>query len=513
MTDPTSASSNKDVNDPAMHREHKLARVFSSSMIWSTANNLATNVVTMFVFIFLTYQLEPAVFGIFALGVIIVDYFNFQARTACYDACVQRRYYSPLEMDSAFWGMMAVTIVVIVICGFAGLWLAQANNLPSLAIVMPVLALTLLPVPLQVIPAAIMARDYDFKGSSIRAILGVGAGGIAAIVTVFMGAAEWALVAQRGVQVLATSLFSVIRVRWWPGLSFSLPLAAGFLKDAGRIFAAQAIASSQMRILDLVVAFGFGPAAVGLMRIASRFVEILQGTFIAPISSLWVLLLSETQQDRIDRDLIYRRLSQMSAIVSLPMFAGLALSSEQVVAVTLAPDYAPAASLLVVFCLAGLFAPLTYFRNAAMIAVKRLNLLITYSVLDVIVVVAAALLLMNYSVEAVIASLLIMELMRVVLTVPVLLKEMQTKASALLLSVLPAYTATAVMAAAVFVVDVQAASLGPWIQLLLKVGIGASTYTGYLLIFHRNWSITALNMFRPQARETALATAPAGAAG
>ena len=512
MTEPTSPPPT-DVHDPAARRERKLARVFGSSMIWSTANNLATNVVTMLVFIFLTYQLEPAVFGIFALGVIIVDYFNFQARSACIDACVQRRYYSPLEMDSAFWGMMAVTIVVIVICGFAGLWLAQANDLPSLALVMPVLALTLLPVPLQVPTSAIMGRDYDFKGIAIRTIVSVLAGGIAAIVTVFMGAAEWALVAQRGVQVTATSAFSVLRVRWWPGLRFSLPLATGFLKDAGRIFTAQAIASSQMRVLDLVVAFGFGPAAVGFMRIASRFVEILQGTFIAPISSLWVLLLSEKPQDRIDRDLIYRRLTQMSAIISLPMFAGLALSSEQVIAVTLAPDYAPAAKLLAVFCLVGLFSPLTYFRNAAMIAVKRLNLLITYSVLDVIVVIAAALLLMNYSVEAVIASLLVMELIRVALTVPLLLKEMKTSASALLLSVLPAYTATAVMAAAVFGVSLQAAPYGPWILLALKVFTGAAAYIGYLLIFHRNWSMTAINMLRPQMRETALAPATASAAG
>jgi teichuronic acid exporter len=512
MTEPASPPS-PDVHDPDARREHKLARVFGSQMMWSTANNFATNLVTMFVFIFLTYQLEPAVFGIFALGVIIVDYFNFQARSACIDACVQRRYYSPLEMDSAFWAMMAVTVVVIVICGFAGLWLAQANDLPSLAVVMPVLALTLLPVPLQVPTSAIMGRDYDFKGNAIRTIISVAAGGVAAIAAVFMGAPEWALVAQRGVQVTATSAFSVLRVRWWPGFSFSLPLAAGFLKDAGRIFAAQAIASSQMRVLDLVVAFGFGATAVGLMRIASRFVEMLLGTFVAPISSLWVLLLSEKGKDRIDRDLIYRRLSQMSAIIALPMFAGLALCSEEVIAVTLASDYAPAASLLSIFCLVGLFSPVTYFRNAAMIAVKRLNLLITYSVLDVVVVIIAALLLMRYSVEAVVASLLILEIVRVALTVPLLLKEMKTKASALFLAMLPAYAATAVMAAAVFAIDVQAASFGPWIQLALKISTGGFAYVGYLLIFHRKWSMTAINMLRPQKRETVLAPAAAGAAG
>lgn len=499
---------------PAAHREAHLARVFGSSMIWSAANNFATYGVTMFVFIFLTYRLDPVVFGIFALGVIIVDYFNFQARSACIDACVQRRYYSPLEMDSAFWAMMAVTVIVIAVCAIAGHFLAQVNELPSLSLVMPVLALTLLPVPLQVPANGLLARDYDFKGMSIRAILGVAAGGAAAVIVAFSSAPEWALVAQRGTQVTVASVMTAVRARWWPGFRFSMPLALGFLNDAGRIFAAQAIGSSYMRVLDVVVAFGFGPAAVGFMRIAGRFIDVLQGAFIAPIGSLWVILLSDQKnQTASERDLIYRRLTQMSALISLPMFAGLALTSEEVIAVTLAPDYAPAAPILIVFCLVGLFAPLTYFRNAAMIAVKRLNLLITYSVLDLIILVLAALALVRYSVEAAIASLLITEAVRLALTVPLLLKEMQTKASALLMAVLPAYVATTIMAGGVFLVSTQTDGLTSWPSLGVKIVTGVVCYCGYLLIFHRRWSMTAINMLRPQAREAVLAPAPTNAAG
>jgi hypothetical protein len=65
----------------------------------------------------------------------------------------------------------------------------------------------------------------------------------------------------------------------------------------------------------------------------------------------------------------------------------------------------------------------------------------------------------------------------------------------------------------VFAVNLQAASYGPWILLALKVSTGAFAYIGYLLIFHRNWSMTAINMLRPQMRETALAPATASAAG
>ena len=494
MTEPRSDLSATD-QVSELHQT-RLERVFGSSMLWNIANNLATSGITMVVFIFLTYRLDAAVFGLFALGVIIVDYFNFQARSACLDTAVLRRAYSKPEMDTIFWAMMGVTVCVIIVCAFAGSWLAAANNEPSLTYIMPALALTLLPVPLSIPPNAIMLRDHDFKGGAIRGIISAVAGGAAALLVVFSPFAEWALVAQRGTQVTVSALIMAWRVRWWPGLHFSAPLAGGFLKDAGKIFAGQGIASSFMRVLDLIVAFSFGAAAVGFMRIASRFVDIIYGTFISPISSLWVVLLSEGTQTKGDRDMLYRRLSQMSALIVLPIFAGLALTSQDVVAVTLSDEYAPTADMLLILCLVGLFTPFTYFRNAAFIAIKRINLLITFSLIDLVILTAAALALSQYSAEAVISSLLITEAVRMGMTVPILVKDMHTKPISLLMSVLPAYIGCIVMAGVVMLIDYQTPDFDPWLRLGLKIAAGALTYVSYLLIFHRNWSMAATRMMR-----------------
>jgi O-antigen/teichoic acid export membrane protein len=210
-----------------------------------------------------------------------------------------------------------------------------------------------------------------------------------------------------------------------------------------------------MRVLDLIVAFSFGAAAVGFMRIASRFVDIIYGTFISPINSLWVVLLSEGTHTKGDRDMLYWRRSQMSALIVLPIFAGLALTSGDVIAVTLSAEYAPTADMLLILCLVGLFAPLTYFRNAAFTAVKSLNLLITFSLIDLVILTAAALALSQHSAEAVITSLLITEAVRMALTVPILVKDMHTKPMSLLMSVLPAYTGCIVMAGAVMLIEYQ----------------------------------------------------------
>ncbi len=489
-----------DAEKASAHNANRLASALSSSMFWNIASNFATSLITVVIFVFLTYKLDASVFGLFALGVIIVDFFYFQARSAGVDAALQQRAYSPLEMDTVFWATTGVMVLVIIVCAFGGVWLANANNEPSLVYLMPALALTLLPVPLAIPSTAVVIRNHDFRGGAIRNIVGAVAGGLAALIVVFSPYAEWALVAQRGVQSLVSSVIMAMRINWWPGFRFSVPYAAHYLQNSGRIFAAQAIASSFMRVLDLVVAFSFGTAAVGFMRIAGRFVEIINGTFLSPISSLWVMLLAEGNQTKGDRDLLYRRLSQMSALVCLPIFAGLALTSADVVDVALSDDYAPTAPMLAIMCVAGLLAPLTFFRNAAMVAIKRVNLLIAFSVLDVIILIAASLALSSYSANAVVASLLIVEAVRALMTVPVLLKDMHTKPLGLFMSMMPAYVACAVMAVIVLFIKAQTPDLDPVLRLGLKVVAGGAGYAGYLLIFHRDWSMTALSMLRPKKR-------------
>jgi teichuronic acid exporter len=509
MTEPVSHP--PDAPDDASRREMRLAKTFGSSMMWNLVNNLITNVITLVVFIFLTYQLDPVVFGIFALGVIIVDYFAVQGRSACIDAAVQRHAYSPVEMDTVFWSTMAVAIIVALVTVVAGRWLAAANGEPSLALVMPALGLTLLAIPLSLPPNAVMMRDHDFRGGAIRGILSAIIGGIAAFLVVIGPAPEWALVAQRAAQSITSAVVMALRVKWFPGLSFSMPYASSYLNDAGRIFAAQAIASSQLRALDLVMAFSFGAAAVGLMRIASRFVELVNAVFIAPISSIWVVLLSEEGSTRGDRNLLYCRLSQMTALIALPIFGGIAVVADDVLTLILSPEYQPAGPMLALFCAAGLLAPLTYFRNAAMIAVKRLNLLIGYSVLDILIITVAAIALSQISAIAVVAALIVLEVARLAMTVPLLLKDMHTRASDLFAAVFPAYAATATMAGVVWLFSGALGGVDPWLAFGVKVAVGATAYVAYLATFHRAWSLDAIRMLRPNQTGDAARTADAAA--
>lgn len=486
---------NTNTSPPDQHEE-RLAGAFRSSMFWNIANMGVSQVVTTAVFIYLTYKLDAAVFGIFALGVVVIDYFNFQARSASVDAVLQRRQFDDEALDSVFWASSLIILIVTIFCFFTGGLLAASTNEPKLQYVLPALALTLLPLPFSLSPNAVLMRDHDFKGVALRSIVAALAGCLAAILTVLSSFPEWALVAQRGVNVLVSTVFLMLRARWWPGMNLSLSYATGFLADTGRIFAAQGIANSYMRILDVIVGVAVGAAAVGYMRIAARFIDAIYGAFAAPIGSLWVILLSEGTQTKEQMSKMYLRLTQMSSLICLPVFAGIALTSSDLVELALNDDYAAVAPILMILGIAGLFAPIVYFRNAALTAIRRLNLLLAFSIFDLAIVTASALAIVyiKTDVSLIVGSLVVLNAVRVVQTMPVLLKEMSTKLSSFIMCILPAYIAVTVMGAAVLGITPYISDLPVLARLALKSALGAGAYFGYLLIMHKDWSETAISM-------------------
>ena len=477
-------------------REERVASAFRSSMSWNVANMGVSQVITMSVFVFLTYRLDPVIFGVFALGVIFIDYFNYQGTSSGVDSVIQSQDFSKRALSSAFWSMMFIYAIVAACLFASGGLLASVMGEQKLALVLPVLALTLLPLPFSIAPSATLMRDHDFKGIAIRGILGSVLGGLAALATAFSAFPEWALVAQRGVSVLSSALFLMIRAKWFPTLEFSKSLAASFLANASRIFFAQGIASSYMRILDVIVGISFGAAAVGLMRIASRFVEAMYGTFASPIGSLWVILLSEKDQSADSRANLLSRLTQMSSLICLPVFAGVGLISSDLVEFALDDDYVASAPMLAMFCAAGLMVPFSYFRNHALTALRKLNLLLGLSILDVIVVALAGLAMSRYSATAVVAAILIMHVVRGIVTAPILISALGARWRKFLEALLPAYIAIVVMALAIFGVSLLVSDAAVGVRLITKISVGAIVYVGYLLVFHKAWSITALEMLR-----------------
>jgi O-antigen/teichoic acid export membrane protein len=465
-------------------------------MLWNLANTIFSQVVTIVIFIFLTYKLEAHVFGVFALGVLFVDFFWVAGRSACADSAMQQNRFDQIALDTIAWSTAGIYLLVVaILCLITGL-VAKALNEPMLLTVMPALALSLLFVPPMVPCDILLFRRHDFRGVAIRNILSTSAGAISALVVAFSAYPEWALVAQRaGMQVVAIFVM-FFRTGWVPGFHFDAGYARKFLKDSGLIFAAQSLGGAPIKIMDGAVAVFFGTTAVGWMRVASRLIEAVYAAFANPISSLWVILLSAGDQSADERRTIYTRLSQMSALVCVPIFTGLTLVSTDLVAIALKPSFQPAGVFLALLSAAGILAPLAYFRNGGLIANKRYRYLIVLSIIDITLLLLLVQWLAPYGMYALVSGVIIVEVMKSAASVHTLTKAMNTPWISVLRSIYPAYLAALAMTIAVLGLAHFTEALPALARLAAKASIGAIVYAGYLIVFHRAWTLSGVDVIR-----------------
>ncbi len=478
-----------------------LGSAFRSAMFWNITNMTFNQVMTTVVFLFLTYKLSPEVFGLFALGVLFVDYFHYQARSSGVDALIQGQDFSKPTLDTSFnAGFLVILGVSIVLMLGAGL-MAWALKEPQLAFILPALALTLLPMPFIVPAHAVLANEMDFRGIAMRGIAASIGGGAAAVIVAIGPYAEWALVVQRAVNVIVSAIFLMLRTKWFPSLHMNREKAGAFLRNSGSIFLAQAMGTSLMRILNLIVGVSFGAAAIGLMSVAAKFLDTIYGAIAAPMGSLWVIMLSKERESKSARSSLYLGLTQMAALICLPVFAGIALTSYDIVHLVLNDEFAGVAPFLAIFAGVGVLSPLFYFRNFALTALKRANLLRQLALLDFLVLLGAALLAVQVGELAVAGALIVPALVSVIFVTPILLREMNTEFRQLVEAVLPPYIAITLMAAGVLGLSMFMGGFSPLASLIAKAGAGVVIYAAYLMLFHRKWVMTAIDIARQKDAE------------
>ncbi|MEL7111417.1 MAG: oligosaccharide flippase family protein [Pseudomonadota bacterium] len=470
-----------------MSEQKKFGSSFRAALTWNMLNIGVGQVMTLAIFLLLTTKLSPVVFGIFALALVFIEFFNLEGRFSIIDAIVQRQRFDKKSLATVYW------VATGIYGAFAGLFvllapvIAGAFGYPEITDVLRALAVTLLIIPFSLAPTSVLYEKHDFKTITLRAIFAKFMGGMTALIVAFGPHPEWALVAQRVMANTAEAGLLIVQTRVFPSFNFDRSWARDFAKEAARIFMAQTCVKSLLRVLDIAIAAFFGAAAVGLWRIAERIMQAVFAAFANPISSLWVILLSAKDTGPEDRKRIFLNLTQLGATILVPVFVGIALISQDFINVFVASEFRAVGPILGLLAIFGSLAPFYNFRNAVLIALKRTRALVNLALWDLVFLSALCLVLRPFGTMGLVSALGLVYLVSTVLFMPIVLKEVGVKLGALAYRVAPAYLGAAVMAATVLISSSMFADMPSLWQIGLKSSIGAATYFAYLFLIHRNW--------------------------
>ncbi len=470
-----------------MPDKKKFGSSFRSALSWNMLNIGVGQVMTLVIFLLLTTRLSPTVFGVFALALVFIEFFNLEGRFSIIDTIVQKQRLDKKSLSTVYWAATLLYGAFALLFVLLAPLVANAFGNPEITDVLRALALTLLLLPLTFGPIAALNAAHDFKSLTIRAIFAKFVGGITALVVAFGPHPEWALVAQRLTMTVAEAGLLILQTKIYPRLQFEAAWAKEFAKEASRIFMAQTCVKSLLRVLDVAIAGFFGAAAVGLWRIAERIMQAAFAAFANPISTLWVILLSAKDTAPDDKRRLFLNLTQLGATILVPVFIGIALISQDFIDAFVDTEFAAVGPILGLLALFSSLAPFYHFRNAAFIALKRTRTLVVLALSDLILLAVLSLILRVYGTIGMVCGLGIVYLVSTIIFLPIILREVGATIMALAARVAPAYLGAAAMAGAVLASNGLHPDAPAFAQVGIKAAIGAIAYIGYLVLVHRRW--------------------------
>jgi PST family polysaccharide transporter len=346
---------------------------FSHAVKWSYASTWGEKVFGAFFTFFLAAILGPKDFGVVSIAVVYVLFLQMLLDQGLATALIQKKNLDPDHANAVFWADMTLSLVFVIASFFLSRWWAAVNHAPQASAIISVLSLCIPIEGMAIVQKSLLSREMDFKSLSIRSNVSVLMGGVVGVGMAYAGFGVWALVGQQLTRDL-TALALLWRLSHWrPRLAFSWKHLKDLMGFSISNFIGQLAIFSDTYASSIILGLFFGPIAVGLYRLADRVMSTVLSAATSSIQAVSLPEFSRFQDQPVELRKSVLTCIRLSSTVTLPALAGVAAVSTSLMA-TVGAQWIPAAAVLRVLCVLGMFYVFSYFTGPLLQALARVKL-------------------------------------------------------------------------------------------------------------------------------------------
>lgn len=283
--------------------------------------------------------LTPDDFGTTALVLTVVTIFNVFVAVPFEEPLSQRKHLRGIHVRTALAASWAMGLLFLALSVPIGWGLGRHYDVPDLAFLLPAASLMLFPNVAVVIATAVARRRQAFNSIALSSLVGNVAGTVAAIGLGFLGAGLWALIAFRVVAIFAQAVVLV----WLVGMSLRPTWSRRHYTDlagfAWTILWDRLTDNLTYLLFNFMVASMFGIGVLGQFNMAMRVIEPVRGAVIAVSHNLSFSLFLPAAHGAGDLAFLVRRFCARTALVTSPIFFGIAAVAPLLVPVLAGPGW------------------------------------------------------------------------------------------------------------------------------------------------------------------------------
>lgn len=300
---------------------------FRSAALWSYGQTIGKMGMTTLVSLVLAAILGPRAYGTIAMALVFTNFIEMLQQQGMMPAIISQRNLDDEHADTAFWLVLAISLVgtslgVLVAPGWA-----ELNRTPELRDVIRVLAITIPLSASAVVHEAMLRRELAFKQLAIRTWVSVALGGAAGLAAALLGWGVWALVAQHVVMSSVSTLALWLASPWRPRWRFNRSAAKQLWSYSLRSAASSLGVFVGGRVDVLLAGLLFGPQVVGLYRLGQRVTSTVVDVAARAMQSVSLPVLAKVQDQHkvfVARLLGMQRTTAILALPALGLVFGVA---------------------------------------------------------------------------------------------------------------------------------------------------------------------------------------------
>ncbi len=366
---------------------------FGLNVAWMAAGNWVEQAISFAVFVALARILGAEAFGYAAMAASFVILAEFLVRETLTEWLIAEPDPEPGHYDALFWMLGGVSLVIFGLIYLSAGLIARLYGVDEIAELIRVLALVVPMIGFTSVQVAVLRRNGRFDILGLRAVIGIVLGGIVGLILAFQGAGVWSLIALRVVQVAGNVVVAWFFSGWRPGFQGSFAHVRDFLGMGLSTLWLQA--GHLVSIQSATVIFGatLGPVAAGYFSLAWRLTEIVTFLVNVPLAMVSQTAFAALRRSGQDVSLFMDSVLRVTTLLSLAIFAGLAVLAEPFVRFCFGAEWLPAVTMVQILCLVGLYKSVERIQHAFCLAAgksKGLAVITTFEALAGIVLMLIA---------------------------------------------------------------------------------------------------------------------------
>lgn len=381
-------------------------KVFSN-FIWRFLERCGAQGVTFIVSIVLARLLDPSVYGTVALITVFTSILQVFVDSGLGNALIQKKDADDLDFSTVFYFNLIVCSALYLLMFFTAPLIAAFYKMPDLVSVIRVMSIVLIISGMKNVQQAYVSRNMLFKRFFFSTIGGTIVAAIVGIAMAYLGFGVWALVAQMLVNNAVDTIILWITVKWRPKKCFSFERLKQLFSFGWKLLISALLDTVYNDLRQLIIGKLYTSNDLAYYNQGKKFPNLIVTNINTSIDSVLLPTMSKAQDDKNAVRSMTRRAIKTSTYIMMPVMMGLAVCAETLVSLILTDKWLPCVLFLRIFCVSYAFYPIHTANLNAIKAMGRSDLFLKLEVIKKIVGLAAVLITMWISVEAMAYSLLV----------------------------------------------------------------------------------------------------------